>query len=332
MILRKISLATIALFIISSAFASSNKSDDCNNYPETDVSDISVNGKIGINGLRKLAGGEAEGSFSTNEKKLLANLPDANKTRVLFALMAMNCRIIHSQGLTSEQKQTNDKFTDKVMKALYPSEKTPLPEKQKTSPNQEKESKPPSASLAIMRLSVAAEKYKLSLRSTYLAALDGKFVENIPYDFMLDKFMLRSAAQQNMMQSVPNVEVIPEDQTTSLSYDLCDGIKSANKIIEKTLTLYNSKIPESYYQDIKNIHSTRIYQHFAGKTDEADCKMFLGELKYQLAKKRNQKPEDGKMLVFEVPLSPPKFSEEELAEYIRSVRKFDEHTINFLKN
>lgn len=308
--------------------ANSSKPFDCNSYPQIDATDFDVGAKVGVTGLRKLASGELDANFRTETKKLLADHPDANKARVLMALLAYNCRAIQEGQTTPEEKsKARERFTTNVINALYPSPspRAPVAAPRRISEQRKESWDLPSVRLAALRFSLAAAKFRGALATTYEAALGGSYLPVIPYELMLDEFMLRSAAKQDMMHGVPNTVTYPEDAATSLGFDACVDIRSGNQLIDKTLSLYAAKMPEILFGDLEQIKETRVYEYFSAYGDRDDCEVFLGRMKAERDQETNKPIEPEKLSFVAIPRTPPEFSNQELKSYLLAVKRLEDH-------
>ncbi|MHB0925931.1 MAG: hypothetical protein ACYC1F_05450 [Gallionellaceae bacterium] len=308
--------------------ANSSKPFDCNPYPQVDATDFDVGGKIGVAGLRKLASGEVDANFRTETKKLLSDHPDANKALVMMGLLAYNCRAIQEEQTTPDEKRkARERFTLNALNALYPSPspRAPVAAPQRMSDQSKKSWDLPSVRLAAKKLSLAASKFRGALATTYEAALGGSYLPVIPYELMLDEFMLRSATKQDMMHSVPNTVTYPEDAATSLGFDVCVGIRSGNQLIDQTLSLYAAKMPEILFGDLEQIKETRVYEYFSAYGDRDDCKAFLGRMKAERDQEANKPIEPGKLHFVVMPGTPPEFSNQELKSYLLAVKRLEDH-------
>ncbi|MFA6309971.1 MAG: hypothetical protein WCV99_06220 [Sterolibacterium sp.] len=299
---------------------------ECNSYPQVDVSDFDVGGKIGVTGLRKLASGEIDANLRTETKKLLADFPDANKSRVLLTLMSWNCRAIQEEQTSpDEKKKSRERFSAAVIGAYSSSLPRPLALVTKRVSDQRKESWDlPSVRLAAQKFSLAAARFRGALDSTYEAALGGSYLPVLPYELMLDEFMLHSASRQDMMHGMPGVITYPEEAAKSLGFDVCAEIRLGNQTVDKTLALFSSKVPETVFADIEQIKATRLYQYFSAHADRNDCDIFLGKMKLERARATDRSAEPNKLSFVAVPRTPPEFSSQDLKSYLIAVKHFED--------
>lgn len=330
-------MVVIAVLALSSrVFPAESKADsssvnpsrpiECNQYPQVDASNFDVGGKFGVTGLRKLASGEIDANFRTETKKLLADHPDSNKSRIVMALLAWNCRAIQEEQTTpDEKKKSREKFSAAVMN-LYSSSltRTPPAVANQVSVQRKENLDLPSVRLAAQKFSLAATRFRRALDSTYEASLGGTYLPVLPYELMLDDFMLRSAAKQDMMHGVPDVITYPEDAATSLGFDVCTEIRSGNQIVDKTLSLFSSKVPETLFGDIEQIKTTHLYQYFSAHADLDSCYVFLGKIKLEHAKTTDSPVEPNKISFVAIPRTPPEFSSQDLKSYLIAVKRLED--------
>lgn len=334
-----LSLSLLLLAPFADANATSVESYKCPDYPPNTVTDSTYEGSLNVTGLKRLADAEIKGKVQTQVKKFTANNPDANQTTVLLALLAYNCRAIQKSDLPENKKsEAREKFNRIIVETLTSKKfeenphsnpkKSPLPPSSKNTRDQT--AKPtqalaPAPSLVLVAQSVqeASRSFKGALRSTYMAALGGAYIHNVPYDFMLDDSMLEMASKQNFMDSIPNVVTIPRDAQTSLAYDMCTDLVSGENIIQKMFTLYNSRVPESLIQDIQEIRETSLYQYFSSYVKTGKCSVFLGKIKYKQYQKQQKVNPDQVFSAFPIPSDEPKFSAEALKEYLNKIKKLD---------
>lgn len=266
-----------------------SKSYDCNDYPPSVFNDPSLDLSANITGVRRIVAAEVKGKVQLQAKKYLADHPDANKTTVVLALLAYNCRAIQAAGMSDEEKsKARRDLNTLIIQSLGDIKSEPSQVERKEKPfkehpdnipkkaGQKDQSAIPPASLVIAAkdLSNAAHRYKSAVSTMYLAAIGGAYVPVLPYDLMLHKDMLDMASKQNLMRGVPNVTVIPEEAETSLANDICTSIEEADGVVQKAFSLYHAKIPEYLYQDILNITDTKIYQYFKTYFSKNECEVW----------------------------------------------------------
>lgn len=71
---------------------------------------------------------------------------------------------------------------------------------------------PPSAMHTAKLMSKAVNEYRGAMRMVYTTALGGSYVPVIPYELMLDEFMLEKVAGFNLLNTVQNVISIPAEE------------------------------------------------------------------------------------------------------------------------
>jgi hypothetical protein len=175
-------------------------------------------------------------------------------------------------------------------------------------------------------LSIAAGNYKDALTSPYAAALGGEDVQSIPYERLTQKVILAKMATFSLMDSIPNVRVIPEDSTPSIGYDMCTDIQAADRQVDEMMTRYNSKIPEILFRDIGNVRATVIYRYFSKFSKNRECNLFLGEIKNKLEERRGTRPASHIFSTYEIPYPIAHLSASDFIEYTTAVEAFDRDT------
>lgn len=331
-----IAAASMALAAMAASHAHGAEPADgqaeCNAFPAINGSDVAVGGSVAVSGLGKLAGGEIKGDYSKKDKRLLPDAPDTNRTAAVMALLAYHCR--SAKGLSALERERQDKIFYEMVQALYgqPVERKPVRPKETArtanAPEKIKEDKPmipPSVMQASALLRDAARTYKNALKPPYQAALGGSYIPVMPYELMRDDFMLSKATRQDLMEPVPNVVTVPEDATTSLGYNMCQGIRHGDQQVDSTMTRYSAKIPELLYSDIGKVRATAIYRYFSGFAAGSKCDVFLGNIRNRLDAKRGLPSEGQIVALHPIPAHLPNFSVDDYRAYIGAVQALDQN-------
>ncbi|WP_087750665.1 hypothetical protein [Paraburkholderia caledonica] len=326
-----VAFTVIAMAAVVSQMAQGSEGSsesECNPFPKTDGSDIQTGGSLELNGLGKLAGGKVRGDYSKNEKRLLADGPDANRTEVVMALLAYHCRRV--KGLSPVERAKADQQFYEVVKALSASESKAQPDAKhipKASAAVQAKSKEPaiapSAKQAASLLKIAARKYKSAMGLPFTAALGGAYVPVVPYELLTDKTMLSMVANQKLMEPVPNTDTVPEDDTESLAYGMCRGVQDGDKQVNDAMMRYGSKIPERLYADIGGVRDTTIYKYFDRFITSGNCDVFLGVIRNRMDQKLG-KIRSGQIAAnWPIPVDMPSFSVEQFSEYVAAIKTLD---------
>ncbi|REG60861.1 hypothetical protein B0G80_3685 [Paraburkholderia sp. BL6669N2] len=334
--MKKIVLSVVAVIVATMALpaysSDASTEAECNSFPKSDGADVQAGGALSLSGLGKLAGGEVRGDYSRKDKRLLADAPDTNRTEVVMALLAYHCRRV--KGLSeADRRKADQQFYDVVTtlsapagaskpEKRAPKASTPAPESaQPVAPLI-----PPSAKQAASLLNVAARRYKSVLGLPFMAALGGAYIPVIPYELLTDRTMLSMVADQQLMEPVPNLETIPETDTESLAYGMCQGVKEGDERVNDAMTRYGSKIPERLYADIGTIQGTSIYSYYHGYIASGGCDVFLGVIRNRSDKKLGR-PQAGQIAAnWAIPLHMPTFSPDQYSEYVAAVETLDSDT------
>lgn len=179
----------------------------------------------------------------------------------------------------------------------------------------------PSAVHTAKLMSKAVDEYRGAMRMVYTAALGGSYVPVIPYELMLDEFMLKMVADFNLLNTVPNVVSIPKDEDPpSMGYGICEGIRNGNTVIEQVTAQYSTKLPEVLFGDADQLRGTALHKYFIRYAAGTDCEVFLGELR-----NARERRSDGKVRGFghAIPHPAAKFKKEDFGAYIRAVQKME---------
>jgi hypothetical protein len=328
---RLVAFTVIAMAAVVSPLAHSSEAaseSECNSFPKTDGFDIQAGGSLELSGLGKLAGGGVRGDYSKKEKRLLADGPDANRAEVVMALLAYHCRRV--KGLSAVERAKADQQFYEVVKALSASEPKTQPDTKRVPKApiavQAKKDEPPiapSARQAASLLKVAAREYKGAMGLPFMAALGGSYVPVVPYELLTNKTMLSMVANQKLMEPVPNITTVPEDDTESLAYGMCRGVQDGDKQVNDAMMRYGSKIPERLYADIGEIRDTTIYKYFNGFIASNDCDVFLGLIRNRMDEKLGKLRPGQIAANWPIPVNMPSFSVEQFSEYVAAIKAFD---------
>jgi len=326
-------VACIVVVMISvvSPFAQSSEvasGSECNPFPKTDGSDVQAGGSLELSGMGKLAEGGLRGDYSKKEKRLLADGPDSNRTLEVMALLAYHCRRV--QGLSSGERAKADQQFYEVVKMLSTSEQKSQPDPKRVTkasavaqPKKNELDVAPSARQAASLLKGAAHTYKSAMGLPFTAALGGAYVPVVPYELLSNKTMLSMVANQKLMEPVPNMETIPEDDTDSLAYGMCRGVQDGDKQVTDAMTRYGSKIPERLYADIGGVRETTIYKYFDRFISSDGCDVFLGVVRNRIDQKMGRVRSGQIIANWAIPVNLPSFSAEQFAEYVAAVKTLD---------
>lgn len=331
-----IAVAAMALAMMAASHAPGAEPADsqaeCNAFPAINGSDITAGGSVAVSGIGKLAGGEIKGDYSKKDKRLLPDAPDTNRTAAVMALLAYHCR--SAKGLSAPERERQDKIFYEMVQALYgqPVERKAVRPKETprttNAPEKIKEDKsavPPSVMQASALLRDAARTYKNALKPPYQAALGGSYIPVMPYELMRDDFMLSKASKQDLMEPVPNVVTFPEDATTSLGYNMCQGIRHGDQQVDSAMTHYGAKIPETLYSDVGKVRATTVYRYFTSLAAGGKCDLFLGNIRSRLEAKRGLASEWQIAARNPIPAHLPNFSVDDYREYIGAVQALDQN-------
>lgn len=183
---------------------------------------------------------------------------------------------------------------------------------------------------AATALKTAANDYKAALTAPYEAAIGGQYLPKISLDTLIDKHLQTYMENLDLMDAIPNVITVPENQTQSIGSRMCDAIADANQQVEHTLTEYNSKIPDLLYSDIAKIRDTTIHQYFYKFVETRDCTIFSGMIRYNFDKKHGTI--SSSLAAYPIPHSPPHFSASDYLSYTTAVRAFSQDAAAIASN
>lgn len=310
--------------IVDVAIASSNpvQEFECNDYPGTEVTDVSGDGLFNIDGIGKLAKSELRGRFNLSTKTLIEKADDANRMRVLLNLLAYNCRAIqHSGSSPTEKEKAHRDVARELLEAIYPrrpSVGNSLSSTKRMTPKISAVDK-----ISSGEFYKAAELFRQALLPAYESSLGGVYLPiNKQYDFMVDETIASLAASEDLLDKVKNTRTYPESETHSIGYDACSRIKEANDIVERTIGMYGSKIREGFYDDFYKIRKSPVYGYFANFASKNQCSLFLGKLKTDFDARNGAENKLG----YPIPSNIRSFNANEFIKFILAVNEFMQHS------